>query len=112
MINEEELKFQRLRFEQLNFEINTAKQCEDQSFYRLVKEYGGEFQPEKQWIKKGEDFNPEELSHGGQIDSATSFLGTFLPNGISIAILSNRPFQAAILEAAIKDHILSEKVKK
>jgi CubicO group peptidase (beta-lactamase class C family) len=86
-----------------------AKQCEDNSFYGLVKEYGGEFQPEKQQIKKGEDFTPEELSHGGQIDSSTSFLGTFLPNGISIAILSNRPFQAAVLEGAIKDHILSQK---
>lgn len=37
------------------------------------------------------------------------FLGTFLPNGISIAILSNQPFQAAVLEGAIKDHVLSGK---
>lgn len=93
----------------LKFGQWTAKQCEDTSFYGLVKEYGGEFQPERQQIKKEEEFNPEELSHGGQIDSATSFLGTFLPNGISIAILSNQPFQAAVLEGAIKDHVLSEK---
>lgn len=93
----------------LKFGQWTAKQCEDKSFYGLVKEYGGEFQPERQQIKKEEDFNPEELSHGGQIDSATSFLGTFLPNGITVAILSNQPFQAAVLEGAIKDHILSEK---
>jgi len=108
----------------LKFGQWTAKQCEDKSFYGLVKEYGGEFQPERQQIKKEEDlnqekpshdsqkekdFNPEELSHGGQIDSATSFLGTFLPNGISIAILSNQPFHAAVLEGAIKDHVLSEK---
>lgn len=93
----------------LKFGQWTAKQCEDKSFYGLVKEYGGEFQPERQQIKKEEDFNPEELSHGGQIDSATSFLGTFLTNGISIAILSNQPFQAAVLEGAIKDHVLSEK---
>lgn len=79
----------------LKFGEWTAKQCEDPSFHGLVKEYGGEFQPD-----------PGELSHGGQIDSATSFLGTFLPDGITIAILSNRPDQAAVLEGAIKNHLL------
>lgn len=93
----------------LKFGEWTAKECENKSFYQLVKEYGGEFQPERQHVKKEEDFNPEELSHAGEINSATAFLGIFLPNGINIAILTDRPFQAPILEEAIKDHILSKK---
>lgn len=91
----------------LKFGQWTAKQCEEPSVFDLVKEYGGEFQPEREQMKNEEDSDSIELSHGGQIDSATSFLGTFLPNGMSIAILSNQPFQAAVLEGAIKDHILS-----
>lgn len=88
-----------------------AKECKDPSTYELVKKYGREFQPERQQVKKGEEenFNPEELSHGGAIDSSTAFLGTFLPNGMTVAILSNRPHQAAVLEGAIKERILSKK---
>lgn len=67
------------------------------TFYELVKEYGGEFTEE-----------PGELSHEGAIDSASSFLGSFLPNGICVSILSNRPFQAEILKDSIKNHILSK----
>jgi hypothetical protein len=93
----------------LKFGEWTASQCKDEDFFELVKKYGGEFQPERQEMKEQDgEFIPEELSHGGQIDSSTSFLGSFLPNGINIAILSNRPYQAAVLEGTIKDHILSK----
>lgn len=84
----------------LKFSEWTSEQCKDDDFLKLVEQYGGEFSPQ-----------PGELSHGGQIDSATSFVGTFLPNGIHVSILSNRPFQAAIIEGAIKDHILASKEK-
>lgn len=84
----------------LKFSEWTSKQCKDEDFLKLVQQYGGEFSPQ-----------PGELSHGGQIDSANSFVGTFLPNGIHVAILTNRPFQAAIIEGAIKDHILASKAK-
>lgn len=73
----------------------TVAQGQNARFNELLKNYGGEFQPV-----------PDEISHSGAIDSSNASLRA-LPNGITIAILSNRPYQADLLNDMIGDHILS-----
>ena len=81
----------------LKFGEWSAKECQDKNFHEIVKKYGGEFSPEE-----------GELSHGGAIESSSAFWASFLPNGINVAIASNRPHQAYVIMNAIKSNILAK----